>query len=62
MPKQEIQSFQITVENILQHLTDLATKSSQHKKYLEEVLTKTGVEVVEEVTSLPGEIHDGGWL
>ena len=61
MPKQEIQSFQITVENILQHLTDLTTKSSQHKTYLTEVLTNPGVEVVEEVTRLPGEIHDG-WM
>ena len=61
MPKQEIQSFQITVENILPHLTDLATKSSLHKKYLEEALTKAGVEVVEEVTSLLSEIQDG-WM
>ena len=61
MPKQKIQRFQVTVENILQHLTDLTAKSSQHKRYLTEVLSNPGVEMVEEVTRLPGEIHDG-WM
>ena len=61
MPKQKVQSFQVTVENILEHLTDLTMKSSKHKQYLTEVLTNPGIEMVEEVARLPGEIHDG-WM